>query len=179
MKSLREREWFFSQEKEPVEVQMPIPEYNIYKLKTTGQVIEDITVETGLGKAVVTIGAVADLHFNFCNTADRDDEELKYTEQCRLWLAHQKSVPAAIKALEAADFCDAAVVLGDVLDYMSNGAKELTQKHVIKKYPEIMMALGGHDYVKQMQTKLPEQLPLEERLDFIREFWPGWPEHFS
>ena len=179
MKTLKEREWFFSQEREPVEVQMPIPEYDIYRLKTTRQVIEDITVDSGLGKAPVTIGATADLHFNFCDMKDREDEELKYTEQCRLWLAHQKSVPAAIAALEAADYCDAAVVLGDVLDYLSNGAKELTKRHIIKKYPDIMMALGGHDYLKQMQTKLPEQLPLETRLDMIREFWPHDIHYYS
>ena len=179
MKTLKEREWFFSQEREPVNVQMPIPEYDIYRLKSTRQVIEDITIDTGLGKGTVTIGAVADIHFNFCNMADREDEELAYTEQCRAWLAHQKSVPAAIAALEAADYCDAAVVLGDVLDYLSEGAKELTKRHIVKKYPEIMMALGGHDYLKQMQTKRPELLPLEVRLASVAEIWPHDIHYYS
>ena len=35
-----------------------------------------------------------------------------------------------------------------------------------------MVALGGHDYTKQVQTKIPDQLPLEERLDVLRAVWP-------
>lgn len=179
MKSVKEREWFFSQEKEPVKVANPIPEYNIYRLKTTGQTICDIEIASGLGKAPVTIGATADLHFNFCNMKDREDEELQYTEQCRLWLQYQKSLVSAVKALESADFCDASIICGDILDYLSEGAIDLTKRHIIKKYPEIMMALGGHDYTKQMQTKRPDKLPLEQRLDMLRSFWPHDIHYYS
>ena len=180
MKTLKEREWFFSQEKEEFAATNPNPVYDIYRLKTTRQVICDVRIDSGLSlENEIIIGAVADLHFNFCNMNDRKDEELAYTEQCREWLKEQKSVPAAIKALEAADFCDAAVVLGDTLDYMSEGAAELTKKHIIKKYPEIMMALGGHDILKQMQTKLPEKLPLEEREAYVDAFWPHDVHYYS
>lgn len=180
MKNVKEREWFFSQEKEEFVATNPNPVYDIYRLKTTRQVICDVTLDSGLGlNKEIIIGAVADLHFNFCNMKDRCDEELSYTEKCREWLKEQKSVPAAIKALEAADFCDAAVVLGDTLDYMSEGAAELTKKHIIKKYPEIMMALGGHDILKQMQTKLPEKLPLEEREAYVAAFWPHDIHYYS
>ena len=180
MKTLKEREWFFSQEKEEFAATNPNPVYDIYRLKTTRQVICDVRMDSGLSlENEIIIGAVADLHFNFCNMNDRKDEELAYTEQCREWLKEQKSVPAAIKALEAADFCDAAVVLGDTLDYMSEGAAELTKKHIIKKYPEIMMALGGHDILKQMQTKLPEKLPLEEREAYVAAFWPHDIHYYS
>ncbi len=179
MKSLQEREWFFSQPKEEFKCTNPDPHYDVYRLKTTRQLICDVSVDAGLGCEPITIGAVADLHFNFCNMEDRADEELAYTEQCRHWLEHQKSVVAATKALEAADFCDACVVVGDTLDYLSRGAIHLTKTHLIKKYPDIMIALGGHDYTKQMQTGKPDMLPLEARLDMLREFWPHDIHYYS
>ena len=180
MKTLKEREWFFSQEKENFACNNPIPEYDVYRLKSTRQVVCDISVDSGLGlNESITVGAVADLHFNFCNMNDRNDEELAYTEQCRQWLKDQKSVPAAIRALEAADYCDAAIVLGDVLDYMSEGAANLTKALIIKKYPEIMMALGGHDITKQMQTKIVDKLPLAEREAYVSAFWPHDINYYS
>ncbi|MBR2650722.1 MAG: metallophosphoesterase [Clostridia bacterium] len=179
MKSLKEREWFFSQEKEEFPCTNPDTHYDVYRLKSTRQVICDIEVISGLPGEPVTIGVTADLHFNFCNMEDRADEELAYTEQCRHWLENQKSVVAAVKALEAADYCDAAVVVGDTLDYLSRGAISLTKTHLIKKYPDIMMALGGHDYTKQMQTKRPDLLPLSERLDMLRAFWPHDIHYYS
>ena len=179
MKSIREREWFFSQEKIPFEVSCSDPHFNVYRLATTGQVIVDIDIPADLGGEEVTVGVTADLHLNFCNMQDRDDAELAYTEQCRIWQRDQKALPAAISALYAADFCDVSVNVGDTIDYQSQGAIDLTKRHLIAKYPEIIMTPGAHDFLKQMQTKLPEQLPLEQRLDKLRAIWPHDLHYYS
>lgn len=179
MKTLNEREWFFSQERETFNCTNPDSNYDVYRLKSTRQVICDVNIDAGLGCEPIIIGAVADLHFNLCNSADRADEELSYTEQCRLWQANGKSVVPAAKALEAADFLDAAVICGDILDYLSSGAMDLVRMHITKKYPEIMMALGGHDLTKQMQTKRPDLLSLDERSDIVSRVWPHDLHYYS
>ena len=179
MRSLNEREWFFSQEKEPFECTNHFDCYDIYRLKTTRQVICDINLDLGLGCEPIIIGAIADLHFNLCNTEDRADEELSYTEVCRLWQANGKSVVPAVKALDAADFCDAAVILGDILDYLSNGALNLVRTHINKKHPDFMMALGGHDTTKQMQTGRPDLLPYEDRLEMVKSVWNNDVHYYS
>jgi len=125
------------------------------------------------------IGAAADLHFNVCNQEDREDEELVYTEKCRIWPENLKWAAPAIKVLDACEYCDAAVIIGDVLDYLSRGALSFTKSNLFAKYPEFMVAVGGHDYTKQMQTKLPDLLPLEERLDMIRAVWPHDIHYYS
>ena len=174
MKSIKEREWFFSQEKIPFKCTNPDPHYDVYKLKTTGQIISDVVIDSGLGlKEPFVIGLCADLHFNLCNNADREDEELSYTEKCRYWPEKLKWFAPTVKALEACDFCDATIILGDVLDYMTSGAADIVKAEILKKYPDVMMVLGGHDYTKQMQTKLKDKLPLEERLEFLKSFWPN------
>ncbi len=186
MKTLKEREWFFSQEKEefvsdpPGLIYNPDPHYDMYRLKTTRQLVADINFDFDLGlERPFMIGAVADLHFNVCNQQDRLDEELVYTEQCRKWPENLKWVTPAVKALEACDFCDATVVLGDTLDYLSSGALNFTVENLFKKYPNAMVALGGHDHTKQMQTGKPDLLPLEERLDMIRAVWPHDIHYYS
>lgn len=174
MKSLQEREWFFSQPKEEFRCTCPDSHYDVYKLKSTGQIISEIVIDSGLClESPFTIGAVADLHFNVCNNADREDEELSYTEKCRIWPEKLKWFAPAVKALEACDFCDAKVILGDVLDYMTQGSADVVKREILAKYPDVMMVLGGHDYTKQMQTKIKDKLPLEERLGFLRAFWPN------
>ena len=180
MKSFKEREWFFSQPKEKFECTNFDPHYDVYKLKSTGQIISDVVIDSGLNLEVpFVIGAVADLHFNVCNNNDRQDAELAYTEKCRHWPEKLKWFAPAVKALEACDFCDAAVILGDVLDYMTEGAADVVKREILNKYPDVMMAVGGHDYTKQMQTGIPDQTPLEERLDFIRSFWPNDIHYYS
>ena len=42
-----------------------------------------------------------------------------------------------------------------------------------------MMVLGGHELTKQMQTKLPDQLPLEERLAVLEKVWPNDMHYYS
>lgn len=186
MKTLKEREWFFSQEREelvstpPSLIYNPDPHYDMYRLKTTRQLVGDINLDFGLGlERPFMIGAVADLHFNVCNQGDRLDEELVYTEQCRKWPENLKWVVPAAKSLEGCDFCDATVVLGDTLDYLSSGALNYTKANLFNKYPDAMVALGGHDHTKQMQTGKPDMLPLDERLDMLRAIWPHDIHYYS
>lgn len=186
MKTLKEREWFFSQEREelvstpPRLIYNPDPHYDMYRLKTTRQLVAQIDLDFNLGLDVpFVIGAVADMHFNVCNQEDRLDEELVYTEQCRIWPENLRWAIPAAKALEACDFCDATVVLGDTLDYLSSGALNYTKANLFDKYPDAMVALGGHDHTKQMQTGKPDLLPIEERLDILRAVWPHDIHYYS
>ena len=173
MKTLKDREWFFSQEKIPVEVTNYDPHYNVYRLATTGHTVSEVEIKTGLDiEEPIVLGLCTDLHFNCCNNNDREDEELSYTEKCRYWPEKLKWFAPAINALFACDFTDQAIVLGDILDFMSEGAADVVKREVFKKYPEVLCAIGGHDYTKEMQTKIDDKLPIEERLDYIRAFWP-------
>ena len=146
--------------------------FDIYELEHTGQVVCEVTLDCGLGGETVTIGAVPDLHLNLSDITDASDPEVSYTDTCRLWCKDGASLPNAIPALQAASFCDQAVLLGDTLDYISHGTLSLTQKHIFNLYPDIICVLGGHDITKQMQTEKPNELTLDERLDILKAVWP-------
>ena len=170
MRSLKEREWFYSQEKEPLPLKSPAP-YEIYRLKTTGQVVCEHVLDIGLG-APVEISMLADLHLNFCTPEDMQDEESAYTYECRLWGRNGAHAPAAASAMYAASFSDYTVVLGDILDFLSHGSLLLTKRYVIDPYPEAMLTIGWHDITKQMQTKRPNLRTNEERIAILESVWP-------
>lgn len=145
---------------------------DIYELEYTGQVICEVTIDSGLGGDEVIIGAIPDLHLNLSDITDAADPEVSYTDTCRLWCKGGASLPNAIPALQAASFCDQTVILGDTFDYISHGTLALTKNVIFKRYPEVICVLGGHDITKQMQTGKPDQLTLDERLALVQSVWP-------
>ena len=78
------------------------PRTCIKKFADSGVHFREFTVDTGKGGEVIEIDQVTDVHFNYCNEKDLENEELAYTVQCRKWLANASSVPACDKAMEAA-----------------------------------------------------------------------------
>ncbi len=139
----------------------------------TGQMIAEVCIETGIGGDEVTIGVIADMHFNYCNEQDLLDEELKDTFEHRAWNAGGSSIVAAEKAQDITDLMAQTVILGDILDYMSSGARDLAIEHIFSRNPNALCCIGGHDYTKEMQTGNPDKLPLQTRLNYLKEFWPN------
>lgn len=165
------RAWFFSQGKKARKDMHPTDKFDIYELEYTGQVVCEVTIETGIGGDSAVIGAVPDLHLNLSDIADANDPEVSYTDTCRMWCRGGASLPNAIPALQVAELCDQAVILGDTLDYISHGTIELTKNHIFNLMPEVICVLGGHDITKQMQTGRPNELTLDERLKLVQDAW--------
>lgn len=165
------KEWYFSQGRKSRTDITPTDKYDIYELEHSGQVICQVTIDCGFGFETV-IGAVPDLHLNLSDITDANDPEISYTDTCRLWCKGGDSLPNAFPALQAASFCDQAVILGDTLDYISHGTLRLTKLHIFNRIPNVICVLGGHDITKQMQTGKPNLLTLEQRLDVLRSVWP-------
>jgi len=147
------------------------PRICIKKFADTGVHFREFTVDTGKGGEVIEIDQITDVHFNYCNEKDLENEELAYTVQCRKWLANASSVPACDKAMEAAKYADLVMVTGDTLDYLSEGAIELTYRHIWDVDPDALIPLGGHDVTRQMQTGKPNVDPVEARYAVVEAAW--------
>lgn len=145
----------------------------IYREETTGIMVREADINTGLDRPSLKIGIISDAHFNYCN--ERDFEENHPTVMSsfanRKWLANGKNVEKTAKCLKYISECDQMVILGDTLDYLSHGAIELTRKNIFDKYPDIMACVGNCDAAKQMQSSVEEIEPLEERRSVLKSFW--------
>ena len=166
------REWFYSQPKLSVPECAECDGLKVYRLGYTGQYIIETEIDSGLGGETVEIDQITDVHFNYVSIADEVDRELMATREKRIWLREGEAVKSAINAMDVAAFADQTVVTGDVLDYLSDGAMMLTKRHILDRDPNVMMALGGHELTKQVQTGVANGTSLEERLSILEKFWP-------
>ncbi|MBR2460769.1 MAG: metallophosphoesterase [Clostridia bacterium] len=169
---LTARSWFYSQPKQNVPECSECDALKVYRLGYTGQYIIETEIDSGLGGEPVEINQITDIHFNYVAIADESDGEAMGTRSCRKWLREGESVKSAINAMNVAEYADQTVITGDTLDYLSKGTEMLTKRHIISRDPGVMIALGGHDLTKQMQTSLPNELSLDERMAILSEFWP-------
>ena len=173
------REWFYSQPREAVPDCGECEALKVYRLAYTGQYIIEIEIESGLGGETVEIDQITDVHFNYVSIDDENDHEVMGTREKRVWLGEGESVKSAIRAMDVATLSDQVVITGDTLDYLSKGTMMLTKRHILDRDPTVMMALGGHELTKQMQTGLPNETSLEERLAILEKFWPHDMHYYS
>ena len=147
-----------------------------YQLGAGGVSVREVVIETGDENAEpLEIFQVTDLHFNYCNDEDFEEANpsIMATYNGRKWLANGSSVPNAIRSLEYASQGDAIVITGDVLDYMSRGAIELTHKYIWDPYPNALIAFGNHEMTRRCQDNpvTPDPTSLESRYEFLQENW--------
>ena len=148
------------------------PDTWIYQIGDNGVYVREAHIDSVTpGRKKTEIVQITDIHLNYVNSEDEEDEEVMYTKQCRKWNADGISVTALAKAMDYAKGYDRTVITGDVLDYLSCGAIELMQKYIWDVDSECIVAIGGHDITKQMQTRLPDKLPLEERQKIVQSAW--------
>lgn len=114
-----------------------------------------------------------DAHFNYCNQKDLEEANpaLMSTLEHRLWHANGDSVHAVERAFAYAAMSDQTVVTGDIMDYLSWGALELTEKQLFWRDTNLLAAIGGHEVTREMQGEVADPSTLESRLDILRGFW--------
>lgn len=144
----------------------------IYRLEDNGLFVRETVIDSGKNdNNTVQIVQLSDLHINYFNERDLLDEELSLTKQYRKWNADAACIPAIQKGLEYAMSFDQTMITGDTLDFLSEGAIELMHKYIWDVDPDAMIALGGHELVKQMQTGVEDKTPLEERREILKRAW--------
>ena len=123
------------------------------------------------GSKQVKILHFTDVHLNKINEKDYNNAEVMYSSQCREWNAGGISVKALEKAMNYGEQFDKIVITGDTLDYLTYGAMELMDTYIWDKNPDVMVAVGQHEFTRQMQTGLPDETLYEERRAIIERFW--------
>ncbi len=145
---------------------------NIFVDDEFGITVHDVVLDLGIGEEI-TVGHVSDLHYNYCNQQDFDENDpvLMSSYKYREWLANAETVPHGRKCFAALEGCDQLVLNGDTLDFLSKGAMEIMDKEVWEKYPDVIATVGGHELCRKMQGKVEEILTYKQRQDMLKEYW--------
>ncbi len=162
---------FYSQGKMALNQITPNEHYTHYMLPKTGQVIFETTIDSGLGGEEVEIAVANDIHINYFTKKDESNEELMLTKKCRAYNADGAAVPSVIGAMDVGEFADQMVLAGDILDFMSDGTMQHTKKYIFDRNPNVLAAVGSHDFSRQVQTGVRDKTSSEYRMGLLNDFW--------
>ena len=171
MKNSEEKRAYFAQGTEPFCGSPEHPETYIYRMKKSRVLVREHEIDTGRGGEPVEIVQITDVHFNAFDEIDEQNEELMLTKAGRLWLKDAQSIAGIKKAMEYAQYFDQTVITGDTLDFLSHAAMQLTQQYIWDVDPTVLIALGGHDVTRSMQSVQPDQTSLASRRKILEDFW--------
>ncbi len=157
---------------------------HVYELGTSGVQVRDVNiypadyVEGETDREPVVVMQLSDVHFNYVSDEDFAEANPSVMSTYQGRTAFRNTVPAAQRTLRYAySQTDNIVITGDILDFISRGAMELTNKHIFDVYPQVMAALGNHDGTRICQqpadNKVPDPTTLESRLELVQDNWNG------
>ena len=173
MEKSEARKLFYSQERLPVDGTKDDEHFTFYRLGRSCQTVCEINLSLGLDGEEIELAHITDIHLNHYNADDLLDEEIMDSVRHREWLKGAECVLPAERAMNAAAYADQTVITGDIVDYLSRGARELAQKYVLSRDPGLLCSPGLHDFVKELETGKPEKLSYEEREKILQSFWPN------
>ena len=150
------------------------PDRWIYAYENDGPMVREVTIKSKKsGMKPLEIVQFSDPHFNYCNEKDfaEANPALMSTYKNRWWHAHGDSADVVDRSFAFAAMSDQTIVTGDILDYLSWGAQELTQKHLFWRDANMLACIGGHEVTREMQGVVKDETSAESRLDILRAFW--------
>ena len=154
---------------------------NMWKYKTeNGISIREVVINTDKGGEDVNVVQITDTHYWAFTENDLKNPVLASTKEKRTWktIANGASVSKAEKMLVYADsVADQIVVTGDAIDFLSEGTLNLVKSTMWNKYgvasgkDKIMVTMGNHEPLRQMQGTVADTTTLESRLQILQDAW--------
>lgn len=145
----------------------------VYQLGFNGLMVREATIDSGRGGEAVEIVQVTDIHFNYLNDKDfqENDATVMATYESRGHMANGASRKNAELCMRYGSFFDQTVVTGDTIDYLTWGAIEMLEEIIWKPYPKTLVSLGNHDPIHAMGETLTDSAVLETRYKMLQENW--------
>ena len=162
---------FYSQGKMLLSQMASTDKLDHYMLPKTMQAIFEVRIDSGLGGEEVEIAMMNDMHINAFTKEDEKNEDLMRTKACRSWNAEGSSIPSIKGAMDVAQFADQTVIAGDTLDFLSEGTKKIMKKYVFDRDPNVLCAVGSHEFSHLVQCGGVEKVPYAERRKEVQDFW--------
>ena len=136
--------------------------------------VREVEIYTESGKRPIEIIQLSDIHFNYINPKDKEENNelviASYNDPV-LWLKDGASSVNLQRCLDYAKDADQIVITGDLMSYLSYGNLELVKKYVFDPHPDVIAGLGNHDPLRSWRATVDERDTLDERLKLIEENW--------
>lgn len=169
----QEKKEYFSKEKITVAGSPDDPKHYIYQLGEDGIMFRHAEIDTGKGGEPIKILQSTDFHLNCLNAKDCIEMRpcILSTREFRMAFRDGRTVPNTIRTMDIAKFFDQTIITGDTIDYITWGTFDLMEELVWNACPDVLVAMGGHDIVRVMQGKVPDDTTLESRYEILEKYW--------
>ena len=150
--------------------------------------VRKVTVRAPKPGRPIRVVQITDLHYKACTERDLENPVLRSTNEKRWAFDPKITVPNTRRALDYADAigADQIVVTGDAIDYLSEGSLDLLRQEIWDRYrrpdgtvDRVMVALGNHEPLRQMQGEIPDPTPFESRFPILQAAWEHPLYYFS
>ena len=144
-----------------------------YSTDSKGVTVRDVTIKTQKGGDPLTLVQITDVHFNFINDQDRQENHPltvgSYNDLT--FMRDGKQLNNLENCLAYADSADQLVVTGDVISYLSHGNLQAVHTYIWDKYPDALITLGNHDVIRSWNGAADESATVTERYAMIEQYW--------
>lgn len=151
---------------------------DVFSVLSNSLRLRTITINTGLGIEKESIGWLSDVHFNYINERDVEEQVVNALSayRGRTWLRDGGSINSIIPAIKYTNTFEKTVVTGDMVDYLSWGSLSITNNLIARKSVNnsILMATGNHEFAESCQPDikgLPELLTVEQKYERLQAVW--------
>lgn len=169
-----EKSRYFSQSTVDIVGSAADPRTHIYQLTESGMMVRRVNIKSKKGGEPIEILQFTDTHLNKMNQKDIDENNpvVASTRLFRKSFRDEKTVPTTKAAMALTPYFDQTVVSGDVIDYLTWGSLELMKELIVDPCPNVLIPIGMHDLVRQMQGIVPDPTSLESRQKIVQTYWP-------
>ncbi|MBO5059513.1 MAG: hypothetical protein J6C82_01185 [Clostridia bacterium] len=114
----------------------------------SGTLFMETTIDLGIDEPLEFI-SYGDQHFKYMDGLDYEDPEIMYTAKKRKDSVNpiRRHYQSAQTMMEYASMFDYTMSVGDTVDFFSYGSLDIAKDVLFDKDPDMLVALGYHDYV--------------------------------
>ena len=164
---------FFMSEKVVISGKADEPNTCLFKDVDSGIIYRRVYIDSITGGEEADVMQITDTHLNHINIKDFEEKNpsVLSTLEYRRGFRGESTFDNLEKIMKLAPLFDKLIVTGDVIDYLTWGALELTEKYIYDQCPDALLAVGGHDITRVMQGRVADSDSLKSRYDVLKTIW--------
>ncbi len=147
------------------------PNESYYKY-ANGTFVREVTIKSNKeGMSPLEIIQISDIHQKWINADDQAQNDPALMETANNRLPYYETGRTG-EELDYAAMADLTVLTGDVIDYLSYGTLEVSQRDLFEADVNMLASVGNHEFSRDFaSTENKDTSTLQSRRDLLEQYW--------
>ncbi|MBQ4552172.1 MAG: metallophosphoesterase [Clostridia bacterium] len=163
-----------SQQIETISGAADFPPTHVFRFADSGIIARCAFVESKKGGDELHLLQLTDIHLSYLNLQDFEEKNpvvMSTYDERRSSFNREDVFRNLDRVMSLAPLFDKTIVTGDVMDYLTWGALEYTQRYLYDRHPAVLLSPGGHDVSRRCQGKVADTSSLASRYEMLKTVW--------